>query len=224
MTPIAADFGPLVVETDVDRALIATLKLWLPTNLAQVERDRDLDPRTLARPVTASYSNVLEDDEFLDHSLPAILVTTADANNYDRGADGFYTAAFTCNVSSVVRGRTGPETREVASIFSGAVKRTLSSHPDLDGFASETVLQSSSVEPVADTTDQGRYLAVGMSTWIVYVDDVLQEGAGPTVPGDPYDDPDPVGSPDTPYDELATVSEVTSDIRGVPITATPGDD
>jgi hypothetical protein len=62
-----------------------------------------------------------------------------------------------------------------------------------------------------------------MSTWTVFVDDVLQAGVGPTVPGDPYDDPDPVGSPDTPYGDLVTVSEVVSDIQGVPITDIPGD-
>lgn len=219
-----ADFGPLIVETDVDEAVIATLKLWLPTHLSQVEREREVALRTLARPSAASYSNVLEDDEFLDHALPAILVTTAETSDYDRLPRGLYNAAFRCVVSCVVRGRTGPETRKVASLFSGAVKRALAQNPDLGDFANEMILDGSSVAPVQDTTDQGRYLAVGMTTWTVYVDDVLQAAAGPTVPGTPYDDPDPVGSPDAPYEELVAVSEVTSDIRGVPITDIPGDD
>jgi hypothetical protein len=220
---IAADFGPLVVETDVDKAILAVLELWLPTHLSQVERERHLSPHTLARPTAASYSNVLEDAEFLDHGLPAILVTTAESTDYHRGPEGLYSASYRSVVSCVVRGRSGPESREVGALFAGAVKRSIAQNADLDGIATQSLLESSSLQPVADSTDKGRYLVVAQSHWNVYVDDVLQSRAGPAVPASPYDDPDPVGTPDTPFEPLVTVTEITSDIRGVPIPHTPGD-
>src|SRR3954468_14252533 len=166
-----ADFGPLVVETDVDFAIIKTLRLWLPTYLAQAERERDLAPRVLARPEPVSYSNLLDDDEFPDSRMPAILVTTAQVNNEPEidGA-GVYSVGWRAVVTAVVRGRTPGESRALASIFGGSVRRCLVQQQDLGGFASETRLASGTMlRPVADSTGPDRYLTPSLTPLTVYV-------------------------------------------------------
>ncbi|MCU1500584.1 MAG: hypothetical protein JWM47_4537 [Acidimicrobiales bacterium] len=188
-----ATFGPLIVETDVDLAVVATLRRWLPTYLTRAEGERAdaLDGATFARPEPGSYSNTLEDDEFLDHQLPAIIVTTANLQDTETTGDGDYLAGWRVVVSAVVRGETAPQTRAIAAVFAGSVRRVLTQQPTLGGFAAGVDwVPGGGVAPVADTTDKGRYLAAGINHFDVYVDDVLSTRGGPLEPDeDPYDTP-----------------------------------
>jgi hypothetical protein len=205
-----SDFwGPLIVETDVDAAVINTLRLWLPMYLSQIERERELTPRLIARPEPDQYQNVLEDDTFPDVALPAVLVTTAQPSDVAMDGDGVWSAAWRVRVSVVVRGRTAPETRAVAALFKGAVTRVMLHQSSLGGFAAGVELQpGGGVAPIADETDKGRYLASGMGDFLVFTHDVVQSGVGPETPSDPYPEPDPVGNPDESYDPLAAVAGV----------------
>jgi hypothetical protein len=207
-----AEWGKLLVETDVDRAVIAALMTWMPTYLTQAERERGLTPHLLARPTNESYTNALEDDEFPDGRLPAMVVTTARTeDNPDSFDIRRYAAAWRVNVSAVIRGRTPPETREVAALFGGCVRRILIQQQiNLDG---EVRWRSSLVTPYPDATEQGRYLAAAVNGFTVFADDVLS-GDGPVIPDehDPdYPPPDP-SQPDQPYDPLAEVRSVTTQI------------
>ena len=98
-----ADWGVNVVETDIDRAFIATIMFWLPTYLAQEERERELPNHLLARPQEGSYQNALEDTEFPDGRLPAIVVTTARTTDTKKAQYG-YAATYAVTVSAIVRG------------------------------------------------------------------------------------------------------------------------
>jgi hypothetical protein len=214
MTAVA-DWGQLVVETDVDREVIAPLMLWMPTYLRQVERERDLAPHLLARPRLESYQNALEDLSFPDARLPAIVVTTAqtegDPEPQIAGLDDAYAAAWLVRVSAVVRGRTPPETREIAALVSGCVRRILVNQATALG---KMRWLGSLVTPVPDTTDTGRYLAAGVTRWSLLVDEAIS-GDGPVIPepDDPqYPSPDPEGNPDEVFDPLAEVRAVTTQI------------
>lgn len=218
-TPVGpvADFGPLLLNVDIDDAVLATLKLWLPTYLRQQEIERDKSVGFFNRPKDESYANTLDDDEFPDHWLPAIIVTSAHTEgDPQKDGDGNYYAAWNVVVSAIVRGRTPPETRWVASQFEGAVRRTLVHQGvSIDG---ELRWTGSNVAPVRDPTNAGRYLAAGMSTFVVYADKVVQEGMGPYVPDDdegPYVPPDPT-DPDGTYEPPATVDRVLVDVVGRP--------
>jgi len=208
-----ADFGRCMVETDIDRAVIASVMYWLPTYLAEAERQRELPSRTLARPKDESFQNALTSSEFPDGRLPAILVTTARtvALPLKDGDGSYFNADYTINVSAVVRGKTPPEAREVASVFGGCVRWLLvHQQTSLDG---EVEWTASSVIPVPDQTDQGRWLAAGLNTFVLHLDDALT-GAGPTSPvmEDPiYPPPDPA-APDEPYDDLVEVTLVTTSV------------
>lgn len=216
MTPNpVADWGAILVETDIDAAVIRQLRKWMGTYLKHMEDVRDLAPYTLARPHAASYQNALEDDTFPDGRLPAIVVQTAQTEGEPEpqlvGTDAAYSADWRVNVSAVVRGRTPPETREVAAVFNGVVRAILTQQQCGVGAIS---WQGSMLVPYPDTTGQGRWLAAGVNQFFVFVDQVLT-GDGPLEP-DPdapiYPPPDPEGNPDQPYDPLAVVRTVTTDV------------
>lgn len=215
-----ADFGPLVVETDIDVAICEQMVLWFPTHLAQIERERGLKSHFLRRPKKESFANTLDEDEFLDHTLPAIIVTTsATVGDPVKDSDGKYFAAWNVVISAVCRGRASAETRYLAALYGGAVKRIMVGMPDINGHASETRWMAGNVAPVRDSTRRGRYLAASINQFLVYVDDVLQEGAGPVLPNpddNPYDPADPA-DPDTPYDPLEVVRAVSVQVTALPI-------
>jgi hypothetical protein len=208
LNPVAT-WGSNLIETDIDRLVLVQLRIWLPDYLTRVERERDLPGGLLARPMAESFQNVLEDDEFPDGRLPAILATTARAEDVDKTLDDAgdvrYAAAFRCQVSVVVRGRTPAETREVAAIFSSCVRRILVHQQlDLPGGGEVHWAPGGGIAPVADQSDQGRFLAAGVNHFAVFADEVVS-GTGPVQPSDdnPYPDPTPGGD----YDPLAVVRE-----------------
>lgn len=208
MTPVrAADFGPLIVNTDVDEMVLGMLSLWLPTYLRQMERERPGIKFDL--PHDESYANTLDDDEFPDHILPAVIVTTANTEGtpqYD--GDGYYSSDWNVVVSSVVKGRTPSETRRLAALFEGCVRRVMvQADPTWDG---EVTWHGTNTAAVADPSGAGRYLAAGIGAYLVHVDKSVQAGVGPA--GEPYD-PDP-STPDEPFEDLVTVGSVGIDVIG----------
>lgn len=209
-------FGPLLLNTDIDAAIIARLKQWFPTYLKHYEEERDLTVGKLQRPKDESFASTLEDDEFPDHILPAILVTSASTEGEpQKDADLNYYASWNVVVSCIVRGRTPIEAREIAAGFEGCARQILVQQPlGLDG---EIRWTGCNVARVRDQTPGGnRFLAAGISTFLVYADKVVQEGAGPFIPDPdapgPYTPPGP--SEDDTYESPVQVTRVPVEISG----------
>jgi hypothetical protein len=205
-----ATWGPLLTSIDVDEAVLTTLKMWLPTYMSQIERERSITPK-LDRPKLGSYDNVIDDDQFPDYNLPAVIVTTAQTEGEPQtDGDGNYYAAWNVVVSAITKGRNKKETRNLAAWFEGCVRRALVHQgTDLSG---ELKWRGSNVAPVGDPTESGRYLAAGMGHYVVYTDFVVQEGVGPFADGGDYPPADP-DDPDTPYEPLVTVGKVSVDVQ-----------
>lgn len=205
-----ADFGPLVLSTDVDEAVTNTLRLWLPTYLSQFERERSIPVGSMPRPTPGSFHTVSSEEQLLDQRLPAILVTTARGESaVESWGDGFISAGFQVAVSCVMKGRTDEEARINASRYEGCIRRIMVQQPSLGSFAGGVQPMSvGQVAPVEDEQDQPRYLAVGMSTYLVMVDKTVQGETGPFMGPGPYEPTDP-DDPNTPFDPLAEVSGTT---------------
>lgn len=196
-----AHFGPLIVETDIDDAVVSVLRTWLPTYLGQIEVERSLTPGYLPRPVAGSYANTLLDDEFLDHQLPAIIVTTAQTQGTpEKSGDGVYYASWEVVVSAIVRGRKPPETRHTAALYGGSVRRVM-----VQQLPDSVSWESGHVAPVSDPTSAGRYLAAAINHFRVEIDEALSVQGAPTVPDAP------------PYVDGVPVKKVTNTFEGVPL-------
>jgi hypothetical protein len=196
-----ADWGTVLVETDIDRKVLECLRFWFPAYLAQAERTWDLDNGLLARPRPESFQNALQDDEFPDGMLPAVLATTARTEgDTQSGPDRLYSANWRAQVSVVVRGREPRETREVAAVFGGCVRQMLVHQQiALDG---EVRWQSSEIVPVPDQLDQGRWLAAAVNRFTIYTD-VALSGTGPMDPAWPPVDDNPPWDPGDPDGDLS---------------------
>lgn len=206
-----ATWGPLLTSIDVDEAVLDTLRTWLPTYMTKIEEERSLEHGTLQRPKAGSYDNVIDDDQFPDYNLPAIVVTTAQTEGEpEQDGDGNYYAAWNVVVSAIVRGRNKKETRNLAAWFEGCVRRALV-HQGTELFG-ELKWRGSNVAPTSDPTNSGRYLAAGMGHYVVYTDKVVQEGVGPFAGDGDYPPADP-DDPDTPYEDLVTVGKVSIDVQ-----------
>lgn len=175
-----SDWGPLVVSTDVDEAILATFREWLPTYLKYLSTERNLGYQ-LAQP--KAYTNYIDLDELMDNQLPAIVVTTADTRKTVGGPNSTIQAVWNVNVSAIVRGRKPPETKVTAALFEGAIRRCfLQKCRGDNGPLNDPHWNGSHVAPVRDTSGQGRYLAAGMGTYNVSTDAAAQGFGGPDVP------------------------------------------
>lgn len=211
MTTYYAEFGPLVVAEDVNNSVLAALRYWLPTQIHQVEIERGITVGTIARPKQESYATVRDERDWHDHRLPAVIVECAGTSAVvQTGANATIQADWGLLITCVLRGRNYPETQKYASLFEGAVRRTMLSQPrQLAGRC--WWKGSDPIRPVVDALDQGRYMCAAALRFTMAVDDVAQQGAGPQVPSDVYPSP-PVDVPDQPYVPPLPVTRVDTSV------------
>ena len=198
-----ADFGPLVVATDVDDAVIGVVRRWINTYLSQVELERGLGDQTLKRPRPANVINALSVVEFMDNALPAIVVNTTNTTTTPIVMAGGDTTAFwRATISCVVRGKSQSATKVLASLYEGSVRRLMVQRAQKEhGLIADCRWDSTLVQPVADTSGAGRWLAAGVGQFLLGVDVAMNGVVGPSEPD--------VG----PYAPLATVQEVDVDLE-----------
>jgi hypothetical protein len=207
LTPVAT-FGPLLIESDVDAAVLTVLKMWMPTYLRRFEAERNLRTGTLKRPSSGAFTATLEGDDYPDPQLPAIVATTAQIEGTPRRDGlGTYDATWNVVVSAIARGRTRSEARWVAGAFGGCIRRILVQEGDDDHVIADCRWMSSNLGRIRDTTDTGRFLVASMNLFQVDTENVLQESVGPDS-GDPIYTPADPGEPDTPYDPPADIVAV----------------
>lgn len=198
-----AEWGPLVVATDVDDAVIDVIRKWINTYLSQAELERSLGDHALKRPRPANIINALTVAEFMDNALPAIVVNTTNTSSTPIVMAGGDTTAFwRATISCVVRGKTQPATKWHASLYEGCVRRLMVQRAQKEhGLITDCRWESTLVQPVADTSGAGRWLAAGVGQFTLGVDVAMNGVVGPSVPD--------VG----PYDPLATVQEIDVDLE-----------
>ncbi|HEY1437363.1 MAG TPA: hypothetical protein VGG82_07660 [Casimicrobiaceae bacterium] len=191
--------GPVVLSTDVDLALIAALQKWAPTYLRPMSQKV---PTSKAMPLPRTYTNTVENYEWLDHQLPAIVVETSSAIAAVGGPNTFYRVDWRTAVSVIVRGRRPQETRRLASIFMGAVTLCVVQKGRTPDVIDDLRYLSMTLGPVPDATDRTRYLAGATAVFTTMTNVAVQGSGGPEIPdADSY-----VGE--------ATVTEIDLTIAG----------
>lgn len=178
---------PLVITTDIDDSVLATLKEWLPTYLRLLSESRQLKDgagNAATLPMPMSWDTYIDIDEIMDHSLPAIVVTTAKATKLTGGANtANVQAEWETRVAAVVRGRTPQEVKKTAALYEGAIRECLEQKAaQNDGPVNHCVVTQWEVAPVASDPKEARYLAAGMATYHVSTDAAVRSFGGPDVP------------------------------------------
>lgn len=116
-------FGNLLTKKEVEDSVLEHLQLWLPTYLAEVERQKALDPGFIATPVFWSNTPQQSFDFLGEQKTPAILVMSPGlAGKPAREGDGTMRASYVIGVGAVVSARSQGETNDLASYYAAAIK------------------------------------------------------------------------------------------------------
>jgi hypothetical protein len=182
-------FGPVVTGAHVEQAAILTLKTWLQTYVAELERQTGRDPESV--PMPRAWGTVNEFEKWPEDQMPVALIISPglEPNTPVAEGRGTYRAKWVLGVAIVCSARDEAQTNSLAKFYAAAVRATILQNPSLGGFARgvQWVGESYTDLPKVDE----RTLGTGQVIFSVEVGEVVDEKAGMrTPPDDPYTQPE----------------------------------
>ena len=203
-----AEVGPFVTGGDVEKAIIATLKAWLPSYLADGERKHDLTPGDI--PTPRGWAVTGRDlQKYTSDQLPCIVVMAGGiiVKPLSQGSPGSTTAVWQVDVGAIFNAAWGDTSRQHAQLYVRAVALTLLQRP-LEGLPAAVDFNGEQYDEL-DFSDTRTYSAA-IGAFTVEVEDVLWRSGGPP----PYVTP-PV-DPEAPFDDWTTVTETDVTVEHTP--------
>lgn len=200
-----AEWGPLVIATDLDDRALDLCRTWMPTYLRHFHDERSLS-FNLALP--RSYGDTFAGQEFLDHQLPAVVAVAARGTSMRGGQAHAYEGVWSLEVATVVRGKRPAATRYLAAVYEGITRQLIVQQAGISPLDHVSPV-GMRFEQVPDGTKDARWLLAGVSVFEVRTDKIVAPTSGPNIP-----DADE-------YLDEATVVEVDMDVLGSPIVIGP---
>lgn len=171
-------FGPLVGAGDVQDAVEATVRLWLPSYLAEVARRDGREAGAL--PAFLSYTRLLDIEDLPQASqIPACVIVCPGTGDIVRHGTGRHDAEFAVGVGAVVAADTRDHAERLAKLYTLALRALLVQHPTLGNFASGVWWEGDSYSPLPVSD---RILHGGSIQVTVAVEGVLDDSWRATVP------------------------------------------
>lgn len=193
---------PAIHGGHVEDAVLATLRRWMPTHLAEIADDRNLDRASYR---VASYArSATVDTRFPEEALPCVVVNTTSKTTNGLEADGALGAWFEIAIGVLVSDQHRASSRDVAWDYATAIESILIQQPALDGFAAATEWTATQPENIEA---KSRTLAGVIVEAQVLVNPVLNAFDGPA---EPSEDPSVPLGPDI-------------EVASVDVTVTPTD-
>jgi hypothetical protein len=188
-------FGPIIDETDVERALLLHLEGWMPTYLPYVVRAKDPNGNRFPKgaPEVASFTwRDVVGQKFPEDQLPMLLARgIGEFDDPDTEGDGVVNSRYVIYLIAVCSGFDRDEAREAARLYASAAQLAITQHEDLGGFAAGVRMQQGGRYPI--TSGEGdRFLSAVYRPYVVEVDETMKTSAGPLAPLEhPEVEPDP---------------------------------
>lgn len=195
-----AVFGPIITGGDVEQWVLDTLRTWLSTYLAEVERQHGYSGHDLARP--RGWAIGPTPDKWPEDQLPAVYVASrgVPAPPLKDGYHG-YRGRWLVEPGVVVSARTQAETHTLAMLYGAAIRAVVIQRPSLGGNAEAADWLGESYDDL--DYDDTRSLYGVRQLFSVEVVDVTLGDAGPTAPEVPFTPDDTLPWP--PWQEVQTV-------------------
>lgn len=175
-------FGAIVTGNDVEQAAVTTLKLWLPSYLAEMERKTSRPPGSLPTIGDWRTTNRFPRSETI--APPAgFVVSPGLTDRPERRGDGSINGWWRIGIATIVSAGTAEATGALAKLYGAAIRTLLLQRPSLGGFATKLEVVGEAYDDVPED-----YLPVGASAQIecdVLVDAISFALAGPAVPAPP---------------------------------------
>jgi hypothetical protein len=198
-------FETIRVDDEVEDAIIAVLRKWLPTYMSEVERQIGLAAGFYTRPFYSSYTTRTDFEVWPEDMLPVVSVEGLGVeDDPKRDGRGRIRARYAVGVVNVCSSNDALYVREYASRMGAAIRAALLQHQSLEFGLDGTVRGVTFVgsRPNRLASQDERTIRDYRQLFIVEVGDVLTRGAGPVAP-----DADPPVDPTTPLPEWPTVPD-----------------
>lgn len=179
-------FGDFKTGADLEDAVISHLRDWMPTYLAEVERQYQMGQGSLPPIRSASTNN--EFSKWPEEQLPALIVISpgsAGADSIKMEGDGTYRVAWVVGLAVIVSAKDKSSTLTLAKRYGAAIAGAILQHPSLSGYAEGVQWEDVRYNDLPE--DSERTLASVQMVFRIEVRNVLTAGLGPREPiVDPY--------------------------------------
>ena len=188
-------YGPITDATDVDHGLVYHLKLWMPTYVPYVTRQKEAkqvereEPALwpTAKPKASDLSYIVRhaaNQTFPEDQLPALLAYCPGMRGVPHTAgDGNMRADWDVALTAIASGQDIVNTRELAFLFMSAAQMAIMQHKGLSGLATEVQHGSLSSKPFTIVGgEKERSLLAIMLPLVISVQTVLNAQEGPVKP------------------------------------------
>lgn len=189
-------FGITIDGDDVEAALLAHLKRWMPSYLPDAVRIKDPDselwPGGVGDPAELEQAAVLPvreytvkhaaEEKWPEEQLPMILAHSPGFGKpptYE--GDGTVTGFYLVNLSAIASGAGIDDTKKLARVYSSAAAKVLAQKPDLGGFATNTQwMDSKNMRPPG--AERERNIMAVVNVLLIEVPGIFDANSGPDEP------------------------------------------
>jgi hypothetical protein len=185
MPPKPTLFGRLIESTDVQNAAQETIEEWIETYLAEYERQRELDPKTIQ--VIETYTQVNEFRDWAGNETPVCVIVSPELPETSKKGGGEYTGQFILGIGIIVQADTRPNTNKMARAYGAIIRQLLLQQAGLGGLASGITFESEKYNDVPEGEDRAQASAQVIFT--VEVPGIVDSRKGTIAPSEnPYGD------------------------------------
>lgn len=188
--PEPSIFEAIPTRIQIVDAALTVLKAWLPSYIAEIERQHDLDPKTL--PFPRSYSTRTQTTKWSEDQTPAVvMVSPGLAGAPKRDGNGVWRSPWGLGVAVITSGNTQESVIANSSYYGAAVRACLLQRQPLPGVDGRLHWLDEDYTEIPE--GQSRSLAAARVEFQVLIPHTVDDMAGPLPsaepPVDPYDPP-----------------------------------
>lgn len=180
-------FGRLIESTDVQVAAQETIEKWIETYLAEYERQRGLDPKTID--VIETYTQVNEFRDWAGNETPVCVIVSPEIPVTKRHGDGTYSGDFTLGIGIIVQANNRINTNRMGRAYGAIIRQLLLQQAGLGGLASGITFENEKYNDVPEGEDRAQASAQVIFT--VEVPEIVDSRKGVI---EPFEEPYEAGS------------------------------
>jgi hypothetical protein len=186
-------FCPTLDSADVEAAMLAHLRAWMPTTVPEVRRQKDPDKELWPagvegiREYTVSHASAVA-HHWPEDQIPLLIAESPgmEGEPYEQG-DGTVSAIYGIMVTAIASGANVADTKALARLYASAARMAVMQEPSLKAggdteFASGIAMGAERIVPVRRGVEAERNLLAVSVPFLIEVDGILNVTGGPLKP------------------------------------------
>lgn len=130
---IADVFGAILVDSDIEEAVTATLKRWFPTYLAEIARQQNISPNLVPKPANDAYTTRNSFDVEKGEKIPKVVVLSPGMLGTPTKTGESYRGVWSVGVAVAAAAKTEELATMMVRCYGAAVVKILTDKQKLDG-------------------------------------------------------------------------------------------